>query len=391
MLVRFFLALRAAGVPASPPELLTLHQALTRGLAERRADRFYALARACLVKDERHYDRFDRVFAAHFAGAEAALGAPAGEVPGDWLERLVERHLSPAERARARALGGFEELLRTLEERLREQSGRHAGGSKWIGTGGTSPFGAHGAHPQGVRFGASSAGERSAAKVWERREFRDLADDVDLGTRGFKLALRRLRRFAREGAAVELSVEETVSATASSGGLLDLRMLPERRNAMKVLLLLDVGGSMDDHVGACERLFSAARSEFKHLEHYYFHNCVYEGLWRNNRRRRGERIGTMELLRTYASDYRLILVGDAAMSPYEITEIGGSVEHWNEEPGRVWLARLVRAFPRHAWLNPAPLRHWQHTRSIGMVRELLAERMYPLTLEGLERAIDALR
>ena len=390
MLVKFFFRLREAGVPATIPEFLALLEALRAGLADASAERFYCLARACLVKDERHYDRFDRAFAAHFRGIEGALETLARELPADWLDRLAEARLSDEEKARVRALGGWEALMRALRERLEEQKSRHQGGSRWIGTAGTSPFGAYGYNPEGVRIGQDGSRQRRATKVWDRREFANLDGDVELGTRNMKLALRRLRRFARSGAADELALTETIDATARSGGWLDVKMVPQRRNVVKVLLLLDVGGSMDDHVRISTELFSAARAEFKHLEQFYFHNCPYERLWRDNRRRSERGVDTFELLRTYARDYRLVIVGDATMSPYEITEIGGSVEHWNAESGAIWLRRLLQAYPRHAWINPQPEALWDGTRSIAITRELLEGRMFPLTLAGLDAAIAEL-
>jgi uncharacterized protein with von Willebrand factor type A (vWA) domain len=390
MLVRFFLLLRSAGIPVSITELLTLLEALQRGLGESDAERFYYLARTCLVKDERHYDRFDRAFATHFKGAEDLFALLARELPPDWLEKLAVRDLSDAEKAKIESLGGWEALMETLQRRLEEQQGRHQGGNKWIGTAGTSPFGAYGYNPEGVRIGQEGSRNRSAAKVWDKREFANLDDTVELGTRNMKLALRRLRRFARRGAPTEFALADTIDATARSGGWLDIKMVAERHNVIKVLLLLDVGGSMDDHVKTCEELFSAARSELKHLEHFYFHNFVYETLWRDNRRRLNEHIDTPALLRTYASDYKLILVGDATMSPYEIVQAGGSVEHWNPEPGSVWLQRLLKAYPKFVWINPQPQARWRQTQSIGMVRDMLEGRMYPLTLSGLDDAMEAL-
>jgi len=390
MLVRFFLLLRSAGVPATITELMTLLEALARGLGEASAERFYHLARTCLVKDERYYDRFDRAFAAHFKGAEDVFAHLSRELPPDWLEKILVRDLTEEEKAQIQALGGWDELMQTLRKRLEEQQGRHQGGNKWIGTAGTSPFGAYGYNPEGVRVGQNASRNRSAVKVWDKREFANLDDGVELGTRNMKLALRKLRRFARRGAPTELALPETIDATARSGGWLDIKMVPERHNVVKVLLLLDIGGSMDDHVRTCEELFSAARSEFKHLEHFYFHNCPYEALWRDNRRRFREHVGTVEVMRTYASDYKLIFVGDATMSPYEIVHPGGSVEHWNEEAGRVWLERLTRAYPRFAWINPRPEAHWRQTPSVEIIEDILGGRMYPLTLSGLDDAIDAL-
>jgi hypothetical protein len=390
MLVRFFHLLRAAGVPVSITEFLALLEALSLRVTGPSVEEFYFLARTALVKDERHYDRFDRAFGAHFKGIEAAFETLVARVPDEWLRRNAELFLTEEEKARIEALGGWDKLMETLKQRLEEQKSRHQGGNKWIGTGGTSPFGAYGYNPEGVRIGQDGSRNRRAVKVWDKREFANLDDSVELGTRNVKLALRRLRRFARQGAADQLDLEGTIDSTARNAGLLDLRMVPERHNAVKVLLFLDVGGSMDDHVRACEELFSAARGEFKHLEHFYFHNFVYESVWKDNRRRHAERIPTHEVLRTYGADYKLVLVGDATMSPYEILQPGGSIEHWNEEPGAAWLARLRSTFPRHAWLNPEPEDRWEWTPSVKITRELMEERMYPLTLEGLDRAMRAL-
>ncbi|MGB8327528.1 MAG: VWA domain-containing protein [Steroidobacteraceae bacterium] len=391
MLVRFFFDLRAGGVPVTLGEFLTLLEALERRVAYGSAEEFYYLARMTLVKDERLYDRFDRVFAEHFEGAEKLFAALVASVPEEWLRSLGERVLSEEEKRRVQALGGWEKLLATLRQRLAEQQARHEGGSKWIGTRGTSPFGADGYHPEGVRIGQAQSRNRRAVKVWDRREFRNFDDDVELGTRNIKLALRRLRKFAREGAAEELDLDGTIAATARNAGLLDLKLVPERRNAVKVLLFLDVGGSMDDHVRICDELFSAARAEFKHLAHFYFHNFPYEQLWKDNRRRHAERVSTLQLLRTYNADYRAIFVGDATMSPYEITQAGGSIEHWNPEAGSVWMQRIVAAFSRVAWLNPEPQDRWDYTPSIRIVRELVGDRMFPLTPRGLDDAMTALR
>ena len=390
MLVRFFFLLRRAGVPVSITELLTLLEALKAGLGDLNAERFYYLARTCLVKDERYYDRYDKAFAAHFKGAEDLFALLQRELPEDWLAKMAIAKFTDAEKAEIEALGGWEKLMETLKKRLEEQKERHQGGNKWIGTAGTSPFGAYGFNPEGVRVGQDGGRNRSAVKVWDKREFANLDDKVELGTRNIKMALRRLRRFARRGAPDELALADTIDATARSGGWLDIKMQAERHNVVKVLLLLDIGGSMDDHVKTCEELFSAARSEFKHLEHYYFHNFTYEALWRDNRRRFNEHIGTVELMRTYGTDYKLILVGDATMSPYEITQPGGSVEHWNAEAGSVWLQRLIKHYPKFAWINPQPQSRWRHTSSIEMTREILEGRMYPLTLAGLDDAIGAL-
>ena len=388
MFITFLGELRAAGLPVSITEYLTLLRATEADLAGKRVEDFYFLARTCLVKDETRVDKFDRVFAHVFKGLDTLPEAVEAEVPTEWLLKLTERFLSEEDKAKIAALGGLEKLLETLKERLAEQKGRHQGGSKWIGTGGTSPFGHGGYNPEGIRIGGPG-GQRRAVKVWEKREFKDLDDSVEIGTRAIKIALRRLRRFARTGAAEELDLDGTIGATARRA-FLDVRMRPERHNAVKVLLLLDIGGSMDDHVRVVEELFSAARSEFKHLEHYYFHNCLYEGLWKSNRRRRSEQTPTLEVLRTFPPDTRVVVVGDASMSPYEISHPGGAVEHWNQEAGAVWLQRLARAFPRLAWINPLPERHWAYTHSVGMIRDLVGGRMYPMTLDGLDEATRAL-
>jgi uncharacterized protein with von Willebrand factor type A (vWA) domain len=389
MLVRFFFLLREAGVPAAISEFLTLLEALAAGLGAGSAESFYFLARTCLVKDESLYDRFDRAFGAHFKGVEEVFALLARDLPPDWLAKLAERHLTDEEKAEVESLGGWDALLDTLKKRLEEQRGRHEGGNKWIGTAGTSPYGAYGYNPEGVRIGQAGSRNKSAVKVWDRRDFANLDDEVEIGTRNMKLALRRLRRFARRGTPTELALPETIDATARSGGWLDLKMMPERHNIIKVLLLLDVGGSMDPHVRACEELFSAARSEFKHLEQFYFHNFVYESLWRDNRRR-GDRAPTLEILNTYGRDYKLIFIGDATMSPYEITQPGGSIEHWNAESGEVWMRRLLGAFPKFAWINPEPREAWARSASIHLTRELLEDRMFGLTLAGLDAAIEAL-
>jgi uncharacterized protein len=391
VLVQFFFELRRAGVPVAINEFLMLLEALRARVAQLSAQDFYYLARACLVKDERHYDRFDRVFAEVFAGAEKLFAQLMAQVPAEWLQSLAARVFSAEEKRRIEALGGWDQLLETLRQRLREQAERHEGGNKWIGTGGTSPFGAHGYHPEGVRIGQGNGGNRRAVKVWERREFQNLDDAVELGTRNLKLALRKLRKFAREGAAEQLDLEGTIDATARNAGLLDLKLVPERHNAVKVLLFLDVGGSMDDHVRVCEQLFSAARGEFKHLEHFYFHNFVYENLWKDNRRRLAAVTPTERVLRTYGHDYRVILVGDATMSPYEITQAGGSIEHWNQEPGATWMERLCATFPRLVWLNPEPAARWDYTPSVRITRELVRERMFPLSIAGLDLAIRELK
>jgi hypothetical protein len=391
VLVRFFFDLRAAGVSVALPEFLTLLEGLKARVAWLSAEDFYYFARLCLVKDERHYDRFDRVFAETFQGAEKLFAQLVAELPADWLKAMAERTLTDEEKAQVQALGGWEKLLETLRERLKEQKERHQGGSKWIGTAGTSPFGAYGYNPEGVRIGQASSRHRRAVKVWDRREYRNFADDVELGTRNLKMALRKLRKFAREGAPDQLDLDGTIDATARNAGLLDLKLVPERRNAVKVLLFLDVGGSMDDHIRLCDELFSAARTEFKHLEHFYFHNFLYENVWKDNRRRYSELTPTLKVLRTFPADYRVIFVGDATMSPYEIAQPGGSIEHWNREAGAVWMQRLCAAFPRLVWLNPEPVERWDHTPSIRLTRELVDDRMFPLTLAGLDRAIAELK
>jgi uncharacterized protein with von Willebrand factor type A (vWA) domain len=391
MLVRFFFELREAGVPVTVTEFLMLLEGLRMRVASISALDFYHLSRACLVKDEKHYDRFDRVFAQAFEGAEALFERILAELPAEWLRALTERNLTEEEKRQIESLGGWEKLMQALRERLQEQRERHAGGKKWIGTGGTSPFGANGYNPEGIRMGAQSSRNRRGVKVWDRREYKNFDDTVELGIRNMKLALRRLRRFAREGAADQLDLDGTIDATARNAGLLDLKLVPERHNAVKVLLFLDVGGSMDDHVRVCEELFSAARSEFKHLEHFYFHNFPYEHVWKDNRRRHSVLIPTAQVLRTYNRDYRVIFVGDATMSQYEITQTGGSVEHWNAEAGETWMRRICATFPRLVWLNPEPVERWSYTPSIRITRELIGDRMFPLTMEGLDRGMRALK
>jgi uncharacterized protein len=391
MLVNFFFELRQSGVPVTVTEFLTLLEALLERVVGASAQDFYYLARLCLVKDERHYDRFDRVFAETFVGAEKVFQQLVAQVPEEWLKALGERILSEEEKRKIQALGGWDKLMETLRERLREQKERHEGGNKWIGTGGTSPFGANGYNPEGIRIGQQGSRNRRAVKVWDQREYRNFDDSVELGTRNMKMALRKLRKFAREGSPDLLDLDGTIDATARNAGLLDLKLVAERRNTVKVLLFLDVGGSMDDHVRICEELFSAARSEFKHLVHYYFHNFIYESVWQDNRRRSSALTSTAQVLRTYSRDYRVIFVGDATMSPYEIMQPGGSVDHRNKEAGSVWMQRVCETFPRLVWLNPEPLERWEYTSSVRMVRELIGERMFPVTLSGLDRAIAELR
>lgn len=389
MFLNLFTELRAAKVPVSLREFLTLLQGVEADIAGMRVDDFYHLARTCLVKDERHLDRFDQVFGHVFKGIEVlSQGLEPTAIPEDWLRKMAEKHLTEAERAEIAALG-WDKLFETLKQRLAEQKGRHQGGSKWIGTAGTSPFGAYGDNPEGVRIGQEGNRNFRAVKVWDQRVFRDFDDRRELGVRNMRLALRKLRRFARTGAADELDLDTTIRATADHG-YLDVRLRPERRNAVKVLLFLDVGGSMDWHIEQAEELFSAARAEFKHFEHFYFHNCLYERVWRENHRRHDQMISTWDVLRTYPSDYRCVFVGDAAMSPHEIVQPGGSVEHWNEEAGHVWMSRLTERFAASVWLNPVPPTQWNYTHSIGLIGKLMGGRMFPLTLDGLERAIRVL-
>lgn len=391
MFLKLFFELRDAEVPVTLREYLDLLNGVVSGVADFRVDDFYYLARTVLVKDERYLDRFDQVFGHVFKGLEKAEGSgDETEIPEEWLRKLTELNLNDEEKAKIKAMGGWDALMETLKKRLEEQKGRHQGGSKWIGTGGTSPYGAYGYNPEGVRIGQDGNRNFSAVKVWDKREFKDLDSNLELGTRNIKMALRRLRSFAREGAATELDIDDTISSTARNGGWLDVKLVPERHNAVKLLLMLDVGGSMDPHVKTCEELFSAARSEFKHLEYYYFHNCPYEALWRENRRRWNDTTDTWEVLHTYPSDYKLVFVGDASMSPYEITYPGGSVEHMNKEAGAVWVQRLLQAYPSAVWLNPAKEAYWGYTTSIGIVQQLMEGRMFPMTLEGLDAAMREL-
>ena len=392
MFLPFFENLRRAGLPVSLREYLTFLEAMGRGLVTYDVEGFYYLARSAMVKDERHIDRFDQAFSASFSGLEAITAQDvldAVDLPAEWLQKLAEKHLTPEERAEIEALGGFEKLMDTLRERLKEQQGRHQGGSKWIGTAGTSPFGAYGYNPEGVRIGQDTSRHRRAVKVWDKREFRNLDDSVELGTRNIKVALKRLRNWARDGAAEELDLDGTIRATAEHG-YLDVQTRPERRNAVKVLLFLDVGGSMDPHIKVVEELFSAARAEFKHLEYYYFHNCLYEGVWRDNARRWNAQTPTQDVLRTYGPDYKCIFVGDASMSPYEIAYPGGANEHWNAEAGQVWLSRARSQWPDHLWINPVPRAEWDYTQSIAMIREIFEDRMVPMTLEGLDQGMRSL-
>ncbi|HMM50747.1 MAG TPA: VWA domain-containing protein [Burkholderiaceae bacterium] len=389
MLIDFFLHLRHARLPVSIKEYLLLLEAMREHVIGPSIDEFYHLSRATLVKDERNFDKFDKAFGAYFKGVQAIPGIDV-DLPLEWLKRQFQREFTAEEKAAIEAMGGLDKLMERLRQLLDEQKDRHQGGSKWIGTGGTSPFGNGGYNPEGIRIGGPSAGNRTAVKVWEQRAFRDYDDQVELGTRNIKVALRRLRKFAREGAEEELDLDDTIASTARNAGWLDIRMVPERHNTIKVLMLLDVGGTMDDHIRQTEELFSAAKSEFKHLEFYYFHNCVYDYLWKNNRRRHAERFATWDILRKYNPDYRLIFVGDATMSPYEVLQPGGSVEYNNEEAGAVWLRRLVERFPKFAWLNPEPEGVWEYRQSIAVIKQILHNRMYPVTLQGLERAMREL-
>jgi uncharacterized protein with von Willebrand factor type A (vWA) domain len=388
----FFDALRRAGVPVSLREYLGFLEGLSKGLCTYDTEGFYYFARAAMVKDERHLDRFDRAFAECFAGVDAIppeAVLEALELPEDWLRKMAERHLSEEEKAAIEALGGFDKLMETLRQRLEEQKGRHQGGNKWIGTAGTSPFGAYGYNPEGIRIGQEESRHKRAVKVWDRRDFRDLDDSIELGTRNIKVALKRLRQWARQGAEEELDLPGTIRASAEAG-YIDVKTRPERHNAVKVVLFLDIGGSMDAHVKMVEELFSAARAEFKHLEHYYFHNCLYEGVWKSAQRRWEEVTPTWEVLHRFGPDYKCIFVGDAAMSPYEVTHPGGANEHWNPEPGSLWLALAREQWPANVWLNPEPESRWPYTQSIGIIREIFEDRMFPLTLEGITRAMKAL-
>ena len=392
MFLPFFENLRKATIPVSLREYLTFLEGMKAGLATYDVEAFYYLARTAMVKDERNLDKFDQVFAATFKGLEQISFdqvLDAIDLPEDWLRKMAEKHLSEEEKAEIEALGGFEKLMETLKKRLEEQKGRHQGGSKWVGTAGTSPFGAYGYNPEGVRIGQKESRHQRATKVWDKREFKNLDDTVELGTRNIKVALKRLRRWAREGAHMELDLDHTIRSTAENG-YLDVKERPERHNAVKVVMFLDVGGSMDPHIKVVEELFSAARSEFKHLEYYYFHNCLYEGVWRDNRRRWTEQTPTHEVLRTYGPDYKCIFVGDASMSPYEIAYPGGANEHWNEEAGQVWLQRAKDQWVSHLWINPIPEKYWDYTHSIQMVKEIFEDRMVPMTLRGLEEGMKEL-
>ena len=386
MLTGFFLKLKTAKLPVSIKEYLTLLEAMQKKVIGPSIDEFYYLSRAALVKDEANFDKFDQVFAEHFKGVETLLGQTP-EIPLEWLLKQAELNLSPEEKAMVEALGGWEKLMEEFKKRLEEQKGRHEGGNKWIGTGGTSPYGAYGYNPEGIRIGQDQSRNRSAVKVWDQREYRNYSTEIELGVRNIKVALRRLRRFARDGAPEELDLDTTIDKTARNAGWLDLQMRPERHNAVKVLLFLDVGGSMDDHVKLAEELFSAAKSEFKHLEHFYFHNCLYDFVWKENRRRHAERTRVVDLLHKYGHDYKVVFVGDATMSPYEVLQPGGSIEYHNEEAGAVWLRRVLDVYPKTIWLNPEPEQLWQYRQSIAIIRDIFAGKMYPMTIAGLEQAM----
>ncbi|MDF1685244.1 MAG: hypothetical protein ACJAVO_001204 [Parvibaculaceae bacterium] len=390
MFVNFFQELRSAKIPVSLREYLTLLEALDRDVIERKIEDFYFLSRSALVKDERNLDKFDQVFGSVFKGIEGFGDEDnIAEIPDEWLKSLTEKFLTEEEKAQIEALGGWEKIMEELQKRLEEQKERHEGGSKWIGTGGTSPFGADGYNPEGVRIGQKDGRHGKAVKVWDKREYKNLDDSVELGTRNIKVALRRLRKFARSGNPTELDLDDTINATARHG-YLDIKMVPERKNKINVLIFFDVGGSMDSHIKLCEELFSAARSEFKNMEYFYFHNCLYEYVWKDNHRRHGERMNTWDVLHKYPHDYKVIFVGDAAMSPYEITYAGGSVEHWNEEPGGIWLERLQQVYESAIWLNPMAEKHWEYTPSTQIIQQIFADRMFPLTIEGLDGAMREL-
>jgi uncharacterized protein with von Willebrand factor type A (vWA) domain len=389
MLINFFQGLRDAGVPVTTRELLDLFEGLEQHIVFADLDTFYFFSRTCLVKDEKYFDRFDRAFSAHFKELESLDGVIEALIPDDWLRNEFMKQLSDEEKAKIESLGGLEKLIEEFKKRLEEQKERHEGGNKWIGTGGTSPFGQQGYNPEGMRVGPNG-GQKKALKVWDRRDFKNLDDSVELGTRNIKMALRRLRKFARSGAADELDLDDTIRSTARNAGLLDIKMVPERHNAVKVLIFFDVGGSMDPHVRVCEELFSAVRTEFKHLEYFYFHNFIYESVWKNNIRRHNERTSLLDVMHKYSHDYKVIFVGDAAMSPYEIVAAGGSVEHWNEESGEVWMRRMRETYEKVIWINPTPQSEWEYTQSTSIAYKLLEGHMYPLTLKGLEEGMTYL-
>lgn len=390
MLINFFMTLRNERLPVSFTELFTLLECLKKNVIFGNVDDFYYLSRMCLVKDEKHFDKFDRAFGKYFENVELLDALAQFDIPDEWLRRELYSMLSDEEKARIEALGGLDKLMEQFKKRMEEQKKRHQGGNKWIGTGGTSPFGAYGYNPEGIRIGQEEGRNGKAVKVWDRRNFRDLDDSVEIGTRNIKMALRRLRKFARTGADEELDLDDTISSTARNAGLLDIKMVPERHNAVKVLLFFDVGGSMDPHVKLCEELFSAARSEFKHLKYYYFHNFIYESVWTKSRRRHAETTSTFDILHKYGKEYKVLFIGDATMAPYEISHVGGSIEHYNEEAGAVWMSRMAENFENLVWINPTPKEYWQHSYSIDIVRELIDDRMFPLTVKGLEEAMALL-
>lgn len=389
MLINFFQTLKSSGVPVSLKELLDLIAALKENLVFADMNQFYFLSRTCLVKDEKYFDRFDRAFSAYFKDLESLDGIIEAMIPDQWLRNEFTKQLSEEEKAKIQSLGGLEKLIEEFKKRLEEQKNKHQGGNKWIGTGGTSPFGHSGYHPEGIRIGGESKNRR-AVKVWERRDFKNLDDSVELGTRNIKVALRRLRQFARTGAEEELDMDDTIRSTANNAGLLDIKMVPERHNAVKVLLFFDIGGSMDPHIKICEEMFSAARSEFKHMEYFYFHNFIYESVWNNNIRRHNERIPLLDILHKYAGDYKVVFIGDASMSPYEILAPGGSVEHWNQETGEFWMRQLTQVYNKVIWLNPVPQDQWHYTPSIEICSKLMEGHMYPLTVKGLEEGMGYL-
>jgi uncharacterized protein with von Willebrand factor type A (vWA) domain len=391
MLIGFFFHLKESGLPVSITEFLALQQAMKAGVVGWTVDEFYQLSRTCLVKDETLYDRFDRAFGSYMEGVEAVTEETFKDIPEEWLAKQAEKFLTEEDKAKIEALGGLDKLMETFRERMKEQNERHQGGNKWIGTAGTSPFGAYGYNPEGIRIGQDRSRNRKAVKVWDKRQFENLDKDVELGTRNIKVALRKLRKFAREGAAEELDLDDTIRSTARNAGYLDIKMVPERHNAVKVLMLFDIGGSMDDHIRTCEELFSAAHAEFKHLEFFYFHNYIYEFVWKDNSRRHSDRLSTLELMHKYGPDYKVIFVGDATMSPYEIAYPGGSVEHWNKEPGSVWMDRMKETYKNLVWLNPQPEQYWDTIPSCQMAKENVDDRMFPLTVAGIDKAIKALR
>ena len=390
MLIKFFMTLKEERLPVSFTELFTLLECLKKNIIFGNVDDFYHLSRLCLIKDEKNFDKFDRAFAKYFKNVEILDELSSHEIPNEWLRKQLESMLTDEEKAKIEALGGLDKLMEEFKKRMEEQKKRHQGGNKWVGTGGTSPFGAYGYNPEGIRIGQQEGRSGRAVKVWDRRNYRDLDDSVELGTRNLKLALRRLRKFARTGTAEELDLDDTISSTAKNAGLLDIKMIPERHNAVKVLLFFDVGGSMDPHVRTCEELFSAARSEFKHLKYYYFHNFLYESVWTKSHRRHAETTPIFEVMNKYSKDYKVIFVGDATMAPYEITHTGGSIEHYNEEAGAIWMRRMSESFDNMVWINPTPKDYWEHSYSIEIVKELLEDKMFPLTVKGLEGAMGSL-